>query len=256
VELALHGRAEIEKALPELTVLAGLWSPRTGIVDSHGLMLSLRGDLESAGGQLALHTPVNTIDSGDAAAGGKHRLTLGGAMPCVLEVDNLINAAGLGAVSLTGNWQGLPASQKPQQWYARGVYFSYSGQHSFRQLVYPLPEPGGLGVHLTMDLAGQIRFGPDVEWIEREDYSVHPERKAAFVDAIRQWWPGLNPEKLQPAYAGIRPKLAGPDGGFCDFRIDGPSQHGVAGLVNLFGIESPGLTACLAIADEVAERLA
>ena len=256
VELALHGRAEIEKALPELTVLAGLWSPRTGIVDSHGLMLSLQGDLESAGGQLALHTPVNAINSGDAAAGGKHRLTLGGAMPCVLEVDNLINAAGLGAVALTRNWQGLPASQKPQQWYARGVYFSYSGQHSFRQLVYPLPEPGGLGVHLTLDLAGQIRFGPDVEWIEREDYSVQLERKAAFVDAIRQWWPGLNPEKLQPAYAGIRPKLAGPDGGFCDFRIDGPSQHGVAGLVNLFGIESPGLTACLAIADEVAERLA
>jgi L-2-hydroxyglutarate oxidase LhgO len=202
-----------------------------------------------------LHTPVNAIDSGDAAAGGKHRLTLGGAMPCVLEVDNLINAAGLGAVALTRNWQGLPASQKPQQWYARGVYFSYSGQHSFRQLVYPLPEPGGLGVHLTLDLAGQIRFGPDVEWIEREDYSVQPERKAAFVDAIRQWWPGLNPEKLQPAYAGIRPKLAGPDSGFRDFRIDGPLQHGVAGLVNLFGIESPGLTACLAIADEVAERL-
>ncbi|HEV8078269.1 MAG TPA: NAD(P)/FAD-dependent oxidoreductase [Marinobacter sp.] len=254
VLLALHGRAEVEKALPELTAVAGLWSPRTGIVDSHGLMLSLRGELEDAGGQLALHTPVNAISSAETA-GGRHRLTLGGAMPCVLEVDNLINSAGLGAVALTRNWQGLPASQQPQQWFARGVYFSYSGRHSFRQLVYPLPEPGGLGVHLTLDLAGQIRFGPDVEWIEREDYSVQPERKAAFVDAIRQWWPGLNPEKLQPAYAGIRPKLAGPEGEFCDFRIDGPSQHGVAGLVNLFGIESPGLTACLAIADEVVQRL-
>jgi L-2-hydroxyglutarate oxidase LhgO len=255
VQLALCGRTKIKKALPELTSVAGLWSPLTGIVDSHGLMLSLQGDLENAGGQLALRTPVNAINSDDAA-GVKHRLTLGGAMPCLLEVDNLVNAAGLGAVALTRNWPGLPSSQQPQQWLARGVYFSYSGRHSFRQLVYPLPEPGGLGVHLTLDLAGQIRFGPDVEWIEREDYSVHPERKAAFVDAIRQWWPGLDPEKLQPAYAGIRPKLAGPDGGFCDFRIDGPSQHGVAGLVNLFGIESPGLTACLAIADEVAERLA
>ena len=247
VELRACSRTEVQRALPQLTATAGLWSPRTGIVDSHGLMLALQGDLESAGGQLALHTPVKVIDS----AGGRHRLTLGGATPCELEVENLINAAGLGAVALTRNWSGLPASQQLRQWYARGVYFSYSGQHSFRQLVYPLPEPGGLGVHLTLDLAGQIRFGPDVEWIDTEDYSVHPERKAAFVDAIRQWWPGLQPEKLQPAYAGIRPKLAGPDSGFCDFRIDGPQQHGLAGLVNLFGIESPGLTACLAIADEV-----
>lgn len=255
VGLQLCSQAQIHQALPQVTAKAGLWSPRTGIVDSHGLMLALQGDVQSADGQLALHTPVKAIDSTAVAAGGRHKLTLGGAMPCQLQVENLINAAGLGAVALTHNWTGLPASQRLQQWYARGVYFSYSGRHPFHQLVYPLPEPGGLGVHLTLDLAGQIRFGPDVEWIDSEDYRVQPERKDAFVDAIRQWWPALQPEKLHPAYAGIRPKLAGPDSRFCDFRIDGPVQHGVPGLVNLFGIESPGLTACLAIADEVFSRL-
>ncbi len=238
--------------LPELTVASALWSPETGIVDSHGLMLSLLGDLERAGGQLVLRAPV----TGVSTENGRHRLAVAGEMPCVLQADNVVNAAGLGAPALAGRWSGLPDGQKPRQWLARGVYFSYSGRAPFDSLIYPVPESGGLGVHLTLDLAGQARFGPDVEWVDAEDYRVDPDRKHAFVRGIKAWWPGLDEARLQPAYAGIRPKLAGPDAGFADFRIDGPDDHGVAGVVNLFGIESPGLTSCLAIADLVAAKLA
>ncbi len=176
---------------------------------------------------------------------------MAGETPLILEAKNVINAAGLGAVPLAKNWAGLPDDCIPRQWFARGVYFSYSGRTPFRTLIYPVPEPGGLGIHLTLDLAGQARFGPDVEWIEKEDYTVEPSRQEGFARGIRQWWPGLDPTRLQPAYAGIRPKLIGPDGGFADFRIDGPETHGMPGLVNLFGIESPGLTSCLAIAERV-----
>ncbi|MEH6562375.1 MAG: FAD-dependent oxidoreductase, partial [Marinobacter sp.] len=163
---------------------------------------------------------------------------------------------GLGAVPLTKSWAGLPDAHKPTQCFARGVYFSYSGRHPFRNLIYPVPEPGGLGVHLTLDLAGQARFGPDVVWIEQEDYRVDPERVCTFAAGIRRWWPALEVERLQPAYAGIRPKLKDATGGFFDFRVDGPEEHGIPGLVNLFGIESPGLTSCLAIAEMVRDKLA
>lgn len=244
-----EGAAKAE--LPDVHVCAALYSPETGIVDSHSLMLALLADLEAAGGQLVLQAPVSAARS-DA---GQHYLTIGGDAPCQVTARSVVNAAGLGAVPLAELWRGLPPAATPQQWLARGVYFAYSGSHPFNSLVYPLPEPGGLGVHLTLDLAGQARFGPDVEWISREDYTVDPQRVTAFSDAIRQWWPGLDASRLQPAYAGIRPKLSGPDGGFTDFRIDGPSTHGVPGLVNLFGIESPGLTACLAIAGYVADQL-
>lgn len=237
--------------LPDIRVRAALWSPHTGIVDSHGLMLSLLGELEASGGQLVLRSPVVSADS----RGGCHRLDVGGDSPCVLLAREVVNAAGLGAPALAARWQGLPAEQRPRQWLARGVYFSYNGPHAFDTLIYPVPEPGGLGVHLTLDLAGQARFGPDVEWISREDYRVDPERVHRFAAAIRQWWPKLDASRLQPAYAGIRPKLTGPDGGFFDFRIDGPDAHAIPGLVNLFGIESPGLTACLAIARRVRELL-
>lgn len=251
VNLDLADGSVVARQLPELNVSAGLWSSETGIVDTHGLMLSLLGGLEDAGGSLILRSPVENIESWSDA----HILQVAGVMPCTLKVRNLVNAAGLGAVPLTRNWQGLPDAQKPTQWFARGVYFSYNGRHPFNNLIYPVPESGGLGVHLTLDLAGQARFGPDVEWIEQEDYGVDPERVHSFVRGIRQWWPNLDSERLHPAYAGIRPKLKDAEGGFFDFRIDGPNEHGVSGLVNLFGIESPGLTSCLAIAELVKEKL-
>lgn len=252
VALDLVDGASVAQRLPELNVSAGLWSPETGIVDTHGLMLALLGELEDAGGSLALRSPVESIESVD----GAHILQVAGATPCRLKARTLVNCAGLGAVPLTQNWVGLPDTQKPTRWFARGVYFSYSGRHPFSNLIYPVPEPGGLGIHLTLDLAGQVRFGPDVEWTERQDYRVDPERVHAFAAGIRQWWPSLEPKRLQPAYAGIRPKLNDSKGGFFDFRIDGPNEHGVSGLVNLFGIESPGLTSCFAIADLVKEKLA
>ncbi len=251
VALELNDAAAMTSCLPEVSACAALYSPETGIVDSHGLMVSLLADLEHAGGQLVRRAPVSAARSDDAG----HRLIIGEAMPCELIAHRVINAAGLGAARLAGIWQGLPDSGRPEQWFARGVYFSYNGRHPFSSLIYPVPEPGGLGVHLTLDLAGQARFGPDVEWINAEDYTVNPARVNAFIDGIRQWWPELDADRLQPAYAGIRPKLMGPDGGFADFRIDGPEEHGLPGLVNLFGIESPGLTSCLAIADYVAARV-
>lgn len=246
----VEGRA-VTSAIPALTASAGLWSSETGVIDSYGLMLSLLAELEDAGGQLVLRSPVTHVVS----SGSGHRLTVAGDAPCVVEADTVVNAAGLGAVPLAHKWAGLPESQRPQQWFARGVYFSYSGRHPFSSLIYPVPEPGGLGVHLTLDLAGQARFGPDVEWIDAEDYTVDPGRVQRFIAGIRQWWPALDEHRLQPAYAGIRPKLKGPDGGFFDFRIDGPEDHGLEGLVNLFGIESPGLTSSLAIADLVCAKL-
>lgn len=251
VPLVLKDGAAVARKLPGVGVSAGLWSPETGILDTHGLMLALLGELEDSGGSLALRSPVERVESAE----GAHTLQIAGPSPCWLKARNLVNAAGLGAIPLTQNWAGLSEEYKPTQWFARGVYFSYSGRHPFNNLIYPVPEPGGLGVHLTLDLAGQVRFGPDVEWIEQEDYSVDLERVYAFAAGIRQWWPGLEVERLQPAYAGIRPKLTDASGAFFDFRVDGVEAHGVPGLVNLFGIESPGLTSCLAIADLVHEKL-
>ncbi len=251
VALASIGRGVLREKLPDVAADEALYSPETGIVDSHGVMLALLGEIEDRGGQMVRHAPVEQA----VTIGGLHRLRVGGQAPCELVARRVVNAAGLGAVVLASDWEGLPGGVVPRQWLARGVYFSYSGRHPFSSLVYPVPEPGGLGVHLTLDLAGQARFGPDVEWIEQEDYSVDPGRVRLFADSIRHWWPALDEHRLQPAYAGLRPKLAGPEGGFADFRIDGESHHGIPGLVHLFGIESPGLTACLAIADDVAEKL-
>lgn len=249
--------ATLRAALPEVTAAAALFSPETGIIDSHGLMLALLADLEASGGQLVCRAPVTGVESlaGAASGAGRHRIQVGGDLPCTVTARRVVNAAGLDAVPLARSWQGYPEDRCPGLWYARGVYFSYGGKHPFEQLVYPLPEPGGLGVHLTLDLAGQARFGPDVEWIEHPDFTVDPGRRDRFADAIRTWWPALEPHRLQPAYAGIRPKLKGPGEGFSDFHIQDERHHGVPGLVHLFGIESPGLTACLALADEVAARL-
>jgi L-2-hydroxyglutarate oxidase LhgO len=241
----------LQTELPEVTADEALYSPETGIVDSHGVMLALLGEVEDCGGQLVCHAPVESA----ATLGGQHRLRVGGPSPCELVARRVVNAAGLDSVALASGWKGMPEALVPQQWLARGVYFSYAGRHPFSSLIYPVPEPGGLGVHLTLDMGGQARFGPDVEWIEHVDFSVDPGRARSFANSIRQWWPALDEARLQPAYAGIRPKLVGPGGGFADFRIDGEEEHGVPGLVHLFGIESPGLTACLAIAEEVAQKL-
>lgn len=241
----------IAKALPGVRATAALYSPLTGIIDSHGLMLSLLGELESHGGALVCRAPVETA----ASNGTRHLLKVGGANPCEITAQRVVNSAGLAAVPLASAWEGYPRTHCPTLHFARGNYFSYSGRHPFNTLVYPVPEPGGLGVHLTLDLAGQARFGPDVEWIDHPDYTVDPARRNAFASAIRNWWPDLDPTRLQAAYAGVRPKLLGPEGGFCDFDIQDQSVHGVPGLIQLFGIESPGLTASLAIADYVAARL-
>ncbi len=251
VILEQHSRSSIRAKLPDVLADEALFSARTGIVDSHGLMTSLLGDLERAGGQLVCHAPVQSIVSDS----GGHLLTIGGKAPCQVKAANVVNAAGLGAVSLAAKWQGYPEDRLPTQYFARGVYFSYGGRHPFTSLIYPVPEPGGLGVHLTLDMAGQARFGPDVEWIDAPDFTVDPARVDAFAQGVRRWWPGLEPSRLQPAYAGVRPKLAGPEEGFSDFRIEGEQHHGITGAVQLFGIESPGLTASLAIAHEVSRSL-
>ena len=241
---------------PALDAVAALHSPSTGIVDSHGLMLALQGDLEAHGGALALLSPVESAVCGASA----HVLRIGGAAPTELAARWVVNAAGLWAPDLAARVAGLAARHVPRPRYAKGNYFSLAGRAPFSRLIYPVPETAGLGVHLTLDLAGQARFGPDVEWIDPVsadaiDYRVDARRAAAFEIAIRRYWPGLPAGALQPAYSGVRPKLQGPGAAALDFMLQGPAEHGVAGLVNLYAIESPGLTACLALADEVLRRL-
>ncbi len=242
------GAADVRTLEPELDAAGGLLSPSTGIVDSHGLMQALLADAERHGAVLALASPV---------CGGRTDRTgivldVGGSAPMQLRARCVINAAGLDAPRLGHTLAGPAALHAPQAFYARGVYFSLVGRAPFSHLIYPVPEAGGLGVHLTLDLGGQARFGPDVEWIEQPDYQVDSARAERFYAAIRSWWPGLADGRLQPAYAGVRPKIVGPGEADADFRIDGPSAHGVPGLVHLYGIESPGLTAALAIGARVA----
>ncbi|HEV8691118.1 MAG TPA: NAD(P)/FAD-dependent oxidoreductase [Ideonella sp.] len=239
---------------PALACEAALLSPSTGIIDSHGLMLALLGDAEAAGAMLALKSP---FERGRVLADGRLELQVGGEGPTQLRARTLVNAAGLQACQLASAIEGLAAGHVPTPHYAQGAYFSLSGRAPFSRLVYPVPgESGHLGVHLTLDLAGQARFGPSFRWVDSIDYRVDPADGAGFEDAVRRYWPGLPPGALQPDYAGVRPRISGPGEPAADFRIDGPAVHGVAGLVNLFGIESPGLTAALAIGEEVVARLA
>ncbi|MCD0491586.1 NAD(P)/FAD-dependent oxidoreductase [Chromobacterium violaceum] len=233
---------------PALDCAAALLSPSTGIVDSHALMLSLLADAEAAGAQLALASPV---EGGEVTPDGVALRVAGMA----LLAKRVVNAAGLFAPDVARAIAGLRADSIPQARYARGVYFSLQGRAPFSRLVYPLPEAGGLGSHLTLDLAGQARFGPDVEWVDGVDYRVDPARADAFYRAVRAWWPQLPDGALAPGYAGIRAKIAGPGEPDADFVIQGPAVHGAPGLVNLFGIESPGLTSCLAIADAALAQL-
>ena len=234
---------------PALKCDAALLSPSTGIIDSHAYMLALRGDAEDAGAAFAFHTPLIRAK---ASAGGIE-LEAGGGAPMTLACNLLVNAAGLDAPALARVIDGMPIDLIPHAYLAKGNYFSCSKKAPFSRLIYPVPEPGGLGVHLTLDMAGQARFGPDVEWVDRIDYEVDPARAERFYPAIRRYWPTLPDGALMPSYSGMRPKIVPPAVASQDFMIQGPKDHGVDGLVNLFGIESPGLTSSLAIADHVGE---
>ncbi len=252
MDLRWMDRAEAAALEPQVRCEAALFSPRSGIVDSHGLMLAYQGDLEARGGMVALATPIL---SGAVSERGI-RLETGGPEPMSLDCRILVNAAGLHAPDLARALAGFPAAHVPTAYYAKGNYFSLVGvRPPFGRLVYPVPEPGGLGIHATLDLAGQVRFGPDVQWVDAIDYTVDASRLPAFERAIRHYWPGLPDGALQPSYAGIRPKIVGPGIAAADFVIQGPAEHGVPGLVNLFGIESPGLTASLAIGEHVVGTL-
>lgn len=232
---------------PQLACVAALFSPSTGIIDSHGLMLAYQGDAEARGAAIALRSPVQ----GGRITGDGIELEVGGAQPMRIQARVVVNSAGLHAQRVASSLHGLPADRVPPSYYCKGNYYSLAGRAPFSRLIYPVPEAAGLGVHLTLDLAGQARFGPDVEWVEAIDYRVDPRRSDAFYREIRRYWPRLADRALQPAYSGIRPKIQAPGEPARDFLIEGPGDHGVAGLVNLFGIESPGLTASLAIADHV-----
>ena len=234
---------------PALNCDAALFSPSTGIIDSHAYMLALRGDAEDAGAAFAFHTPL----LGAKAHDGRFQLDTGGNAPMSLECRLLVNAAGLGAPGVARSIDGMPIDMIPPAYLAKGNYFSCSARAPFSHLIYPVPEPGGLGVHLTLDMVGQARFGPDVEWVDSIDYAVDPARAERFYPAIRRYWPTLPDDALMPSYSGIRPKIVPPAVAVQDFLIQGPRDHGIDGLINLFGIESPGLTSSLAIADHVGE---
>ena len=249
-DLQLLSREQARALEPELECHAALLSPSTGIVDSHGLMLALQGDMENAGGALALLSPVA---SAQVESDGLLIRTADGTELLAQEV---VNAAGLFAPSVASKMQGLDACHVPQAFYAKGNYFTLSGRAPFSHLIYPVPEAAGLGVHLTLDLGGQAKFGPDVQWVDSPDQlEVDPQRCEGFYAEVNKYWPGLKAGSLAPGYAGMRPKISGPGDAAADFVIQGAGTHGVAGLVNLFGIESPGLTSCMAIADEVLLQL-
>jgi L-2-hydroxyglutarate oxidase LhgO len=244
--LRLLDASQVKQLEPELSCHAALLSESTGIVDSHGLMLALLADVERAGGTVVMRSELVAADLASSAP----QLTMadGTQLGCKL----LVNAAGLNAPSLARHFNGLAFDKVPTAFYAKGSYFSLLGKAPFTHLVYPVPEPGGLGVHLTLDLGGQAKFGPDVQWVDApSDYTVDMSRAPAFEERIRQYWPGLPEHALAPAYAGIRPKISGPASAAADFVIQGPADHGHPALVNLFGIESPGLTSALAIGEEV-----
>ena len=260
-DLRLLDAAEAKAMEPALVCVAALHSPATGIVDSHGLMLALLGEAESRGAALALKSP---LQSGEICDGGIV-LDIGDSNTnrTRIKAHHVINAAGLHATQVARNIAGFPAPHCPTPHYAKGNYYSLSGRAPFSRLIYPLPEIGGTGVHLTLDLGGQARIGPDVEWlpddwIDHPEYGVDPRRSDSFYAEVRRYWPALPDDALAPAYCGVRPKVAPPcDPGdpAADFLIQGPQQHGIPGLINLFGIESPGLTSCLAIADAACRAL-
>jgi L-2-hydroxyglutarate oxidase LhgO len=234
---------------PEVRCVAALHSPSTGIVDSHALMLAYLADAERAGAMLALKSPLAKV----VVRADGIELHVAGAEPIL--ATQVVNSAGLRAPSLARHIEGYPHELAPPEFYAKGNYYSLAMPAPFTRLVYPVPERGGLGVHVTLDLGGRARFGPDVEWVDRIEYTVDPQRAEGFYAAIRRYWPGLPDGALDPDFSGVRPKISGKDAPAADFLVQGPRTHGVPGLVNLFGIESPGLTASLTLADEVVAQL-
>ena len=252
-DLAIMDRAGAAILEPAVVCTSALISPSTGIVDSHGLMMSFHGDLEAAGGTLALRCEF--LRAQVDGEGFRLRIRSAGE-PVEVKARTVINSAGLAAEHVARRIDGLPQRVVPRIRFAKGNYFVYRGKHPFRHLVYPVPEPGGLGVHVTLDLNGQARFGPDVQWIDAPDYSVDESRRDRFHDAIRTWWPKVDRDRLAPGYVGVRAKLIRPGDPPGDFMIQGPTEHGIPGLVNLYGIESPGLTSSLAVAEQVVQALA
>ena len=249
-DLVLLTREQARALEPQLECVAAIHSPSTGIVDSHALMLSLQGELEASGGIVVLNTAVALVECTQEA------ITIVANDGTQLRVNTVVNAAGLHAPALARRFQGLPAAHIPPAFFAKGNYFTLAGRSPFGRLIYPVPQAAGLGVHLTIDLGGQAKFGPDVQWVDAaDDLAVDPARGDAFYAEVRKYWPGLLDGTLVPGYAGIRPKINGPHEAARDFMIQGPADHGVRGLVNLFGIESPGLTSSLAIANYVTELL-
>jgi len=247
-------KAEAQKREPNLNCEAALLSPSTGIIDTHAFMLALQGDAEEHSAMLALNSPVL---SGKATNEGIE-LEIGGEMPITITANIVVNGAGLSAIKLARLIEGLDASHIPDDYYCKGNYFTLGAKAPFSHLIYPVPEKAGLGVHLTLDMGGQARFGPDVEWLNNGDdidYEVNPSRGDIFYDAIRRYWPDLKDGDLHADYSGVRPKIQAPGEEARDFLIQGPSVHGILGFINLFGIESPGLTSSLAIAEEVMKQL-
>ncbi|MFM9975457.1 MAG: NAD(P)/FAD-dependent oxidoreductase [Beijerinckiaceae bacterium] len=250
--LTLLSGHEAMRLEPNLRCSAALLSTQTGIIDSHAYMLALQGDLEAAGGVIAFNTPVLSIERNHAG----WCVHFGGSEPGALDADLVVNAAGLTAWDVARSMDAYPVARLPKRSFAKGNYFSCAGKSAFSRLIYPAPVEGGLGVHLTLDLAGRMKFGPDVEWLGDVDpasinYTVNPARGDSFYAAVRTYWPAMPDHVLTADYSGVRPKLSGPGEAAADFLIEGPQEHGLSGLVHLFGIESPGLTASLAIADTV-----
>ena len=235
----------------ELSSIGALWSPETGIIDSHAFIRALWGELEGRGGMIAFQTPVERI----SFKAPHWRVQFGGREPGTFGFDAVVNAAGLGAQPLARRIESYPVEHVPPLVLGKGNYFGYAGKPAFSRLIYPTPVDGGLGVHVTLDMAGRMRFGPDVEWVTEENYTVDPRRAESFYARIRSYWPSLPDDSLVPDYSGIRPKLRGPGEPQADFLVVGPAEHGMPRLVNLFGIESPGLTASLSLAEDVVARL-
>jgi L-2-hydroxyglutarate oxidase LhgO len=249
--LELIGANAARAMEPALNCIAALHSPETGIIDSHSFMLALQGDLEDRGGMIAFNTPVESLTY--TAAGWE--VGFGGAEPDTLIVDAVINSAGLGAQQVARATYGYSPARVPRLVLAKGNYFGFNSRPVFTRLIYPAPVEGGLGTHVTLDLAGRMRFGPDVEWIDQENYAVDPRRAESFYASVRTYWPALPDHSIVPDYCGIRPKLTGKGEPAADFLIDGPADHGLPRLVHLFGIESPGLTSALSIAEEVVGQI-
>ena len=245
--MRLLGAAEAMAMEPNLFCTAALLSPATGIVDSHSYMLALQGDAEEHGAMFAFNSP---LERGRVADGGIE-IEVGGTEPMTLRCRTVVNSGGLHAPALAQKITGMPSDRVPTAYYAKGNYFTLTGRSPFTHLIYPVPVPGGLGVHITVDMGGQAKFGPDVEWIDGIEYTVDPHRADKFYAAVRKYWPGIKDGSLQPGYAGIRPKIVPQGAPAQDFTITGPADHGVPGLIHLFGIESPGLTASLALAEQV-----